>query len=199
MKLKIKIKKLNIITLSDKLYYINLLNQKYNQIIQNHNKIHSFVQPNFNQIKPLESNENINNNLNFNQYNNKNNINLVNHQMNNNNNLNQGLNYQNNNNSTKFLPININEFDLKNNSPTINKFFESENKMKNKMNDENRFEKLFIGKDDNEKESIKDQSNFKRYNLNDNFDNITNTNRFSSITEKTFESRKTSIEHLFNS
>ena len=191
--------KLNKITLSDKLYYINLLNQKYNQIIQNHNKIHSFVQPNFKQIKPLESNENINNNLNFNQYNNKNNINLVSHQMNNNNNLNQGLNYQNNNNSTKFLPININDFDLKNNTPTINKFFESENKMQNKMNDENRFEKLFLGKDDYEKEIIKDQSNFKRYNLNDNFDNITNTNHFSSITEKTFESRKTSIEHLFNS
>ena len=189
----------NKITLSDKIYYINLLNQKYNQIIQNNNKINSFVQPNFNQIKPLESNENINNNLNFTQYKNKNNINLVNHHMNNNNNLNQGLNYQNNNDSIKFLPININEYDIKNNTPTINKFFESENKIKNKMNDENRFEKLFLGKDDCEKEIIRDQSNFKRYNLNDNFDNITNTNHFSSITEKTFESRKTSIEHLFNS
>ena len=191
--------KSNKITLSDKIYYINLLNQKYNQIIQNNNKINSFVQPNFNQIKPLESNENINNNLNFTQYKNKNNINLVNHHMNNNNNLNQGLNYQNNNDSIKFLPININEYDIKNNTPTINKFFESENKIKNKMNDENRFEKLFLGKDDCEKEIIRDQSNFKRYNLNDNFDNITNTNHFSSITEKTFESRKTSIEHLFNS
>ena len=189
----------NKITLSDKIYYINLLNQKYNQIIQNNNKINSFVQPNFNQIKPLESNENINNNQNFTQYKNKNNINLVNHHMNNNNNLNQGLNYQNNNDSIKFLPININEYDIKNNTPTINKFFESENKIKNKMNDENRFEKLFLGKDDCEKEIIRDQSNFKRYNLNDNFDNITNTNHFSSITEKTFESRKTSIEHLFNS
>ena len=191
--------KSNKISLSDKIYYINLLNQKYNQIIQNNNKINSFVQPNFNQIKPLESNENINNNLNFTQYKNKNNINLVNHHMNNNNNLNQGLNYQNNNDSIKFLPININEYDIKNNTPTINKFFESENKIKNKMNDENRFEKLFLGKDDCEKEIIRDQSNFKRYNLNDNFDNITNTNHFSSITEKTFESRKTSIEHLFNS
>ena len=39
--------KSNKITLSDKIYYINLLNQKYNQIIQNNNKINSFVQPNF--------------------------------------------------------------------------------------------------------------------------------------------------------
>ena len=188
--------KSNKITLSDKIYYINLLNQKYNQIIQNNNKINSFVQPDFSQIKPIVKKENVINNLNLNQFNNKNNINFANNHIQNNN-LNQGLNYQNNNNnSNKFLS---NDYIVKNNTPTLNKYFESDNKMKNNMNKENRFEKLFLVKDDYEKEIIIDQSNFKQYNLNDNFDNITNTNHFSSITEKTLESRKTSIEHLFNS
>lgn len=92
--------------------------------------------------------------------------------------------------------INFNYLNKKNNTPTINKFFKSDYKInENKIGQNNRFENLFLGNEDNEEEN-EIRNNFSRLNERS---YITNTNAISSKTDKTFESRKSSIELLFNS
>ena len=65
-----------------------------------------------------------------------------------------------------------------------------------------RFENLFLGKEDyDEEREIKNEqifNNLSKY-QNDHYEYITDTNHISSITEKTLDSRKSSLELLFNS
>ena len=166
---------LNKISLNEKNYFLNLLKKKFCQITQNGNKTENYIPPNFNEIQPIFPKEN------------KTITKSDNH---------------NNQDINKYSRYDINYLNERN-TPTINKFFQSDNKnSENQIEKNDRFENLFLGKEDyDEEKEIKNEqifNNLSKY-QNDHYEYITDTNHISSITEKTLDSRKSSLELLFNS
>ena len=166
---------LNKISLNEKNYFLNLLKKKFCQITQNDNKTENYIPPNFNEIQPIFPKEN------------KTITKSDNH---------------NNQDINKYSRYDINYLNERN-TPTINKFFQSDNKnSENQIEKNDRFENLFLGKEDyDEEKEIKNEqifNNLSKY-QNDHYEYITDTNHISSITEKTLDSRKSSLELLFNS
>ena len=206
----------NKISLSKKNSFISLLENKLNEISKKEEIQIPNNKPDFNNIKPLNYNENqFKNIVNFpNEFNKQNpylpspiqktnNLSFV---FSNSNNKNQKkINYEINN----ILPLDDFETNINNKNnltPNINQFFgyeeKKEYKKKDNKNISKRFENLFMDEDVDDINKEYNEENFTR--LNDTFEiarrSINNFTNNSSIIERNNESKvSSSIEKLFNS
>ena len=206
----------NKISLSKKNNFISLLENKLNEISKKEEIQIAKNKPDFNNIKPLNYNENqFKNTVNFPNELNKQNpflpspIQKINNLSfvfsNSNNNKNQKKNNYEINNISPLDDFDNNINNKNNLTPNINQFFgyEENNEYKKKDNkNSKKFENLFMDEDIDDINKEYNETNFSK--LNDTFEiarrsnnNFTNT---SSIIERNNESRvSSSIEKLFNS